>query len=109
MAHGQPSMPSLSGPKLKPLVVDAFVEVGVGPVAAEHVASSTIEASLRGVDSHGIKLLPHYHRAVQAGRVNARPQIQTTFPAASVALIDADHAVGHHAGAVAVDTATDLA
>lgn len=77
--------------------------------STDHVVASLIQTSLRGVDSHGINLFPHYCRAVEAGRVNGNPDIRISRPAASVATVDADHAFGHHAGAVAMGKAIELA
>ena len=43
---------------------------GVRADVARHVADGLLQASLRGVDSHGVRLLPHYVRGLQAGRLN---------------------------------------
>lgn len=82
---------------------------GVDLDVLENVVSSLIQTSLRGVDSHGINLFPHYCRAVDAGRINARPNIIVERTATSTATLDADHTFGHHAGAVAMQTAIKLA
>lgn len=87
----------------------AFDAIGLDEASRDHVVASMVETSLRGVDSHGINLFPHYHRAVQAGRIAARPTIGVFERAASVAVIDADHAFGHHAGSVAIAGAQRLA
>jgi LDH2 family malate/lactate/ureidoglycolate dehydrogenase len=47
----------------------------VDPESSQHVVASLVQTSLRGVDSHGINLFPHYCRAVEAGRINIRPRI----------------------------------
>ena len=83
--------------------------VGVDPESANHVVASLIQTSLRGVDSHGIQLFPHYVRAVTAGRINARPVLKIVQTGASSATLDAMDAFGHHAGAVAIDAAVQLA
>lgn len=87
----------------------ALVARGVAAEAAEHVAQSLVETSLRGVDSHGIHLFPHYCRAVEGGRINRDPRFRTEQGGAAVACIDADHGFGHHAGAVAMDLAVSYA
>jgi len=46
----------------------ALGDRGVCAESAGHVAASLLEASLRGVDSHGVRLFPHYYRACQADR-----------------------------------------
>jgi LDH2 family malate/lactate/ureidoglycolate dehydrogenase len=70
---------------------------------------SLLQTSLRGVDSHGIQLFPHYVRAARAGRINVDPHMTIKSSGASTAILDADHAFGHRAGADAIDYAVDLA
>lgn len=81
----------------------------VAPEAIRHVVASLLQTSLRGVDSHGINLFPHYCRAVTAQRINPRPRITISRSGPSCAVIDADHAFGHHAGAAAMEEAIALA
>ena len=82
---------------------------GVHSGSIEHVVGALLETSLRGVDSHGIGLFPHYCRAVDAGRINKHPKMKILTQHPSVALLDADHAFGHHAGSVAVEMARQMA
>lgn len=77
--------------------------------SVEHAVSSLIQTSLRGVDSHGIQLFPHYCRAVAGGRINANPSFSIEQTGPATAILDADHAFGHHAGAAAMDLAIKLA
>lgn len=77
--------------------------------AVTHVVESLIQASLRGVDSHGIQLFPHYCRAVDSGRIKTNPELAFRETSPTTALLDADHAFGHHAGAVAIDDAVSRA
>ncbi len=81
----------------------------VRPDVAQHVITSLIQTSLRGVDSHGIELLPHYLRALDAGRINPHPTYQLTASAPSTAVLYADHTFGHAAGAEAMLQAVELA
>ncbi|MFY0592620.1 Ldh family oxidoreductase [Roseivirga sp.] len=84
-------------------------KVGVGESYAKNIATGLVHASLRGVDSHGVRLLPHYIKGFQGGRLNLNPnyQLKQLFPAA--AQFDADHAQGHDAGINAMNHAIDLA
>lgn len=75
----------------------------------QHVCDSLIQTSLRGVDSHGIELLPHYIRAIDAGRINPDPKYRFTISAPSTATLDADHTFGHAAGADGMIKAIELA
>ena len=77
----------------------------VSPGAVKNVVECLIQTSLRGVDSHGINLFPHYCKAVDAGRINSSPHITITAISDSTAILDADHTFGHHAGAIAMSEA----
>jgi ureidoglycolate dehydrogenase (NAD+) len=94
---------------LKPVFLSHLEAVGVDRVSAQHVVDSLLQTSLRGVDSHGIQLFPHYVRAARAGRINVNARIAITASGASTAILDADHAFGHRAGADAIDHAVQLA
>lgn len=81
----------------------------VDEAAVTHVVTSLVQTSLQGTDSHGINLFPHYCRAVDAGRINARPNFQLSQSAPGSAVLDADHGFGHHAGSVAMEYAVQFA
>jgi len=87
----------------------ALAALQVTPISIDHVVNSLVMTSLRGVDSHGVNLFPHYCRAVGSGRINPQPQMRFEDTAASTAILDADHAFGHHAGALAMDHAVEMA
>ena len=95
--------------KLAVLMESELVARNVAPDSIRHVVASLIQTSLRGVDSHGINIFPHYCRAVAAGRVNARPNISVARTGSATAIVDADHAFGHHSGAIAMEEAVTLA
>ena len=86
-----------------------LTKVGLDEETCEAVAFGLSETSLRGVDSHGIRLLPHYARSALTGRKNPRPnyRFHQAFPA--FGHLDADNTFGHAAGMKAVDLAMQLA
>jgi len=94
---------------LKELMENIFISKSVDREAAKRVSEGLIQTSLRGIDSHGINLFPHYCRAVEAGRINKNPKISIEQNASSVAVVDADHAFGHHSGSVAMQQAIKMA
>ena len=94
---------------LKKLIKEILISKSVNVEAANYVADGLIQTSLRGIDSHGINLLPHYCRAIDSGRIKKEPNIYINQPASSVAIIDADHAFGHHAGSIAIQHAVKMA
>ncbi len=82
---------------------------GVDPAAVDHVVAALTFASLRGTDSHGINLFPHYCRVVDSGRINPRPVFEFARTRPGAATMNADHGFGHHAGHVAMMEAVALA
>lgn len=98
-------MPLLSAPILAEVMREVLAARGVCAEAVQHVVDSVVQTSLRGVDSHGIQLFPHYCRVVETGRVNKKPRFTIDQTAPGTAILDADHGFGHHAGATAMDHA----
>ncbi len=88
---------------------DILKDIGVKDDSSHHLVASLIQASLRGVDSHGINLFPHYCREIEGGRINKNPEITIKQTAVSAAVIDANHGLGHHVGIIAMDKAVELA
>jgi LDH2 family malate/lactate/ureidoglycolate dehydrogenase len=74
---------------------------------AETTAEMMVETDLRGVDSHGISMLPTYDRELRAGRLNMRPAFKTVREGPATALIDADASLGHPVSVLAMHRAVD--
>ncbi len=83
--------------------------LSVDQTVAHHVVEGLVQTSLRGVDSHGIRLFPHYAKVVKAGRVNGHPKYQFHKGGNSVGRLDADHTYGHAAGAEAMKYVSEMA
>lgn len=88
---------------------EVFKSKNVCADAVEHVTNSMVQTSLRGVDSHGIHLFPHYCKKIDGGRVSKDPQFSFTKTAASAGYIDAADGFGHHIGSIAVEKACEMA
>lgn len=86
-----------------------LTSAGVREDVAECTARGLVWTSLRGVDSHGIRLLPHYMAGVEGGRLNPDPDMVFERTAAATGLVDADHTFGHAAGIKGIGHAIDLA
>jgi len=95
--------------EIETFIRELFVKVGISKQDAGYVAAGLVQASLRGVDSHGIRLVPHYLNAVTAGRINKTPRYRFEQTAPATGILDADDAFGHAAGMRAVDHAMELA
>ena len=95
--------------KLQVLMKSNFLKIGLCLESAEFAVNSMIETSLRGVDSHGINLYPHYVDAIKYGRINKSPKFNFYKDENSISCLNADDAIGHHAGIFAVDKAIENA
>ncbi len=94
---------------LKRFIIEVLLKVSVREDVAEYVAEGLMQTSLRGVDSHGIRLLPHYLEAVKKGRINPNPNYKFKKTSPSTGTFDADHTFGHAAGMEAAKKAVQLA
>lgn len=88
---------------------EMLLKAGAREDVARYVAEGLVQTSLRGVDSHGIRLLPHYLEAVKRGRINPNPDYRFKKTSASTGMLDADHTFGHAAGMEAAKKAIELA
>lgn len=95
--------------RIKTLISKCLKNEGVEETAADHVANGLVHASLRGVDSHGIRLLPHYLKGLKAGRINPTPHYEFNKNSAAAGVLNADDAFGHAAGMEAVKYAVTMA
>ena len=80
---------------------------GMSDAHADTTAEMMLETDLRGVDSHGISMLPTYDREFRSGRLNMRPVFKTVREGPAVALIDADASLGHPVSVHAMNLAVD--
>jgi LDH2 family malate/lactate/ureidoglycolate dehydrogenase len=82
---------------------------GMSDAHAETTAQMMVETDLRGVDSHGISMLPTYDAEFRAGRLNMKPVFKTVRENAATALLDADASLGHPVSVHAMNLAVDKA
>jgi ureidoglycolate dehydrogenase (NAD+) len=84
-------------------------EAGADEPSAHAATRALMHASRIGVDSHGVRLVAHYARALRGGRVKGAPQITVRRTGVSAALVDADDGLGHLAAYRAMEEACALA
>ncbi len=88
---------------------DIFKTLHYPSLLSKYVCDGLIETSLRGVDSHGIRLAPHYADAALLGRINTAPRFQIKKTSPATILFDADDTFGIAAAAVAMQKTIALA
>ncbi len=82
---------------------------GADVQSAAAATRAMLHASELGVDSHGVRLLPHYDIVFRGGRVTGAPNMKFERIRAGSGLLDADNGHGALAAYVAADHACSLA
>lgn len=95
--------------ELKRFSTAALGAAGADEPTARDVTAAMLHASDHGVDSHGIRLLPHYVRAIAGGRVNGRPDMSFDRSLGATAVLDGDNGHGARVTYFAMDRAVALA
>ena len=95
--------------KLKLFVLEVLKKAGLDVYSRRSVATGLYEASVRGVDSHGVRLLSHYVNSALKGRKNPKPNYKFKRPFPALGVLNADNAFGHAAGIKAIDICMKIA
>jgi ureidoglycolate dehydrogenase (NAD+) len=90
------------------LLRSALLRRGLSEEHAGWVAEGLVETSLRGIDTHGVRLFPTYLKELDGGRSRARPEMSWSGEGAA-RLLDAGGALGLVAGRTACAEAVRLA
>ncbi len=88
------------------LVLEA---AGVPGPKARLVADSLVSASLRGVDSHGVQLIPYYVAQLRSGNIDAAADGEVVFESGACMVYDGLRGLGQSTAAVCCEHAARLA
>jgi ureidoglycolate dehydrogenase (NAD+) len=99
----------VSAEKLASFSFSVLTAAGADPQSAEATTGAMLHASLLGVDSHGIRLLPFYADCLREGICKKNPQITVKHPRRSAIHVDADGGLGHLPTYRAMDEACAIA
>jgi LDH2 family malate/lactate/ureidoglycolate dehydrogenase len=88
---------------------DVLTGIGADAQTARDCTDSVLHGTIHGVDSHGVRLLPHYAKALQGGRLNKTPKLEFIRTRAGSGMLNGDNAQGARATYAAMDHACDLA
>jgi LDH2 family malate/lactate/ureidoglycolate dehydrogenase len=86
-----------------------FEAAGVPPTKAAITANGLVAANLRGVDSHGVHLLPAYVDQIEGGDVNVRADGHVISESGGCLLFDGENGLGHWVADVCCAHVTRLA
>jgi len=94
---------------VRSLAVAALEDAGAPPDEASVVADSFVDASLRGIDSHGVNLLPEYLARIRAVGWTMPNSAHVVARHGGIALLDGGGGLGQVTATRAMDLAVDLA
>lgn len=96
----------VSAAQLTVFLERAYRAVGMPRSGARTMAQAHVEAEMRGLTGHGVRLAPGYLRKLRTGRLNPRPKIVPRSHGAAVLALDGDLAPGPVAARYALAAAT---
>ncbi len=101
-------MPKIFSDDLERFVREVLVACGVPANTARLTSSSLVAANLRGVDSHGVGLLPVYVEQLRSGDMDATAPGRVLSENRACLLFDAENGIGQVSAAQCCDHATRL-
>ena len=102
-------MPSVPVSDVSDWASSVLTRIGLTPEDSRFVADSLAFADVRGVSTHGVLRLPTYVQRIQAGGINAAPQVTVTADLGALVILDADAGPGASTAACAADLAIERA
>jgi LDH2 family malate/lactate/ureidoglycolate dehydrogenase len=90
---------------LKTFVVSVFDRWGAPPAIADLTADLMVRTDLRGVDSHGVGMLPTYQRWFRRGWIVPAAEPKVDRDEGTTAVLDGRQAFGHYTAKLAMELA----
>ena len=87
-------MPLISAPQLARFTEQILVAAGVPPHKAAVTTASLVASNLRGVDSHGIQLVPFYVDKLLAGQMDPHTDGRVILESGSCLVFDGQNGIG---------------
>ena len=72
---------------------------------ADAAVEALVEANLRGIDSHGLQVLPYYLQKWSAGQIVADAELEVVQESPATVLFDGHHGVGHYVSHCVMESA----
>ena len=87
---------NVPAPQLSEQIDAIFAAWGMSEPAREACVRLMVAADLRGIDSHGVMMLPLYDELRQDGRLKMDPHVKVVRESPVTALVDGDMSLGHY-------------
>jgi len=101
--------PVVTHTRLQEFVVDALIAMKMPAATAELSAGLMVRTDLRGVDSHGIGMLPRYHELWQQGYIIMDAEPTVVRDDMATGLLDGQRGMGHYVSTLAMRRCIDKA
>ncbi len=98
----------VSSSSLHQFARNIFLTTGLSAARADLVAESLVAANLRGVDSHGVHLLPHYVAQIRKGNIDVAADGRVISESGACLLYDGDRGLGQWISAICCGHAVRL-
>ncbi|HMR34225.1 MAG TPA: Ldh family oxidoreductase [Amaricoccus sp.] len=102
-------MPRLTEAEAKRFALAVLTASGLSGEDAESVADGLVEATKRGVSTHGIFRLPQYSESLRAGRIEKAPKVGVIARRGCTAIVDAGGGYGFRPTRIAADLGIEIA
>src|SRR3984893_1395151 len=99
---------TLSSDSLTRFAYQLLSAVKVSHEKAKLVATSLVEANLRGVDSHGLQLLPFYIELIMMGNIDIQTDGRIVSESGASLVYDAQNGIGQWISQICCDHAIRL-
>jgi LDH2 family malate/lactate/ureidoglycolate dehydrogenase len=105
---------AFDGVRVRSGALEAFAaallrDAGASETGAAGTARALVDASSRGFDTHGIRLVPFYRDQLIGGRIDGKASPTVTRPMPAVAIVDAHDGLGHPASYRAIEEGIAIA
>ena len=99
----------VTAPRLTEFIVEALVAMKMPRATARTTAELMVRTDLRGVDSHGIGMLPRYHQWWEGGYIAMDAEPTVVRDDMATGLLDGNKGLGHYVSTLATRRAVDKA
>lgn len=94
---------------LQSFLAELFIKKSMFAMDAQTAAARIVEADLRGMHSHGCRMMPWYLKAFDDGHIDPRGQVLPLTETAAMATLDGSRALGQVAATKAMELAIEKA
>jgi LDH2 family malate/lactate/ureidoglycolate dehydrogenase len=102
-------MPRVAEDEIRKFAVTVLTTSGLGPEDAESTADGLVQATKRGVTTHGVFRLPQYSESVRSGKITQQPTVRVIQKRGCTALVDAGGGYGFRPTRLAMEQAIGIA